>query len=65
MTPQDLIEHFGTQTAAADALDLYKQQVNKWVKRGSIPLAAQIRIELATKHKLKADIDPALRRRTA
>lgn len=66
MTPHDLIKHFGSQVAAQRALGLkHRQQIAKWVERNAIPLRAQIEIELATEHKLRADLPAAIRRRAA
>ena len=49
-----LIEHFGSQVAAADALGVTQPTLSNWKKRGQIPLIQQLRIELVTKGKLKA-----------
>ena len=49
-----LIDHFGSQVAAAEALGLTQPTLSNWKKRGRIPHLQQLRIEHATKGKLKA-----------
>lgn len=49
-----LIDHFGSQVAAADALGVTQPTLSNWKKRGQIPHIQQLRIELVTKGKLKA-----------
>lgn len=51
---QNLIDHFGSQVAAADALGLTQPTLSNWKKRGKIPHLQQLRIEHITKGKLKA-----------
>lgn len=60
MTPNQVIEHFGTQEAAAVALGLEQPSIAGWVKSGEVPEVRQYQIELATEGKLRASI-PALR----
>lgn len=50
-----LIKHFGTQLAAANAIGVSQPTLSNWKTRGKIPALQQIRIEHATKGKLKAD----------
>jgi DNA-binding transcriptional regulator YdaS (Cro superfamily) len=61
MKAENVIEHFGSQVAAAQALGLSKQAVYQWTKRG-ISFRTQLLIEHATGGKLKAD--PVLKRET-
>lgn len=63
MTHQDLVEHYGTASAAADALGYSKQAISHWKKSG-IPFDAQFRIQMKTKGKLKAHL-PERRSRAA
>lgn len=49
-----LITHFGSQVAAADALGVTQPTLSNWKKRGRIPHLQQLRIEHVTKGKLKA-----------
>lgn len=49
-----LIKHFGSQVAAAHALGVTQPTLSNWKKRGNIPQLQQMRIELVTKGKLKA-----------
>lgn len=43
MNYSDVIEHFGTQTAIANALGIAQPSVHKWAERG-VPLKAQWRL---------------------
>ena len=49
-----LIDHFGSQVAAANALGVTQPTLSNWKKRGRIPHLQQLRIEHVTKGKLKA-----------
>ena len=60
MTANDLIEFFGTQTAAARALGCAPSSFNEWLTIGYVPDGRQYQAQIATKGKLKAD-KPALR----
>lgn len=55
MKLEQVVKHFKTQTAAALALGLTQPTLSNWKKRGFIPAIQQLRIEKATKGKLKAD----------
>jgi hypothetical protein len=55
VTYEDLISTFGGCTAAAKALGLRKQTVNKW-QRAGIPFDQQFRIQMKTRGRLKADL---------
>jgi hypothetical protein len=61
MTPADLIAHYGTQAAAANARGLDRQLIQGWVKRGSIPLDQQCEYEVASGGQLKADLPEGMR----
>lgn len=52
MKKQDVINHFGSVKAVADALGITVQSVYEWPE--DIPLGRQYQIELLTKGKLKA-----------
>lgn len=60
MNPKQVIDYFGTQEKAAEALGLRQPSIAGWVGDGEIPLVRQYQIELATNGKLRADL-PALR----
>lgn len=64
MNPKQVIDHFGTQSKAAQALGLRQPSIAGWVADGEVPLPRQYQIELATKGQLRADL-PALRVKTA
>lgn len=54
MTPKQVIEHFKTQTAAAEALSIGQSAVANWLSRGTVPMLRQLQYEKLTKGKLKA-----------
>lgn len=54
MNYDQLIEHFGTQTAAAAALGVNQASVSDW-KRNGIPHIRQLHVEHVTDGDLKAD----------
>jgi DNA-binding transcriptional regulator YdaS (Cro superfamily) len=58
MTPQQVIDHFKGQTAAARALGLAQSSVADWVASGAVPKLRQWQIELATRGALQADTPP-------
>lgn len=60
MDYDDVLEHFGSLTKAAAALDLAKQTVHRW-KGGEIPFEKQFIIQMKTKGKLKAQLPAELR----
>lgn len=55
MTIDEFIQFFGTQVAAAKAIGATQPSISMWRKRGRIPHLQQIRIEVVTKGKLKAE----------
>jgi DNA-binding transcriptional regulator YdaS (Cro superfamily) len=54
MNFQDLVDFFGSQVAAAQALGVTQPTLSNWKARGRIPHLQQLRIEHATKGKLRA-----------
>lgn len=60
-----VIKHFGSQVAAAEALGCSQPTLSNWKSRGRIPHIQQIRIEHLTRGKLKAQpLMPAKAKRT-
>lgn len=55
MNMQDLIDHFGTQSAIAKALGTSDQVVSAWKVKNRIPLGRQYEIQILTAGKLRAD----------
>ena len=55
MTPQQVIDHFDSQVAAAAALGTGQPTISNWVKRGTVPALQQLRLEALTGGALKAD----------
>jgi len=60
MSPDQVVEFFGTQSKAAKALGIVQSSISEWVIAGAVPEARQYQIELATGGALRAD-KPALR----
>lgn len=58
MTFDQLMAHFKTQVAAAEALGIAQSSVSEWQKNG-IPFVRQVQFERATRGKLRADPPPA------
>lgn len=54
MKIEDVISHFGSQVAVAQALGVNQPAVSMWKTRGKIPHLQQLRIQHVTKGKLKA-----------
>jgi len=46
MTPKDLIKKYGSQNAAAKALGITRQSINKWFRDNKIPKLRQYQILL-------------------
>lgn len=55
MTPQQLLDHFGTQIEIARVLGVKPPSVAEWFENGEIPDGRQYQAELATGGKLTAD----------
>jgi hypothetical protein len=55
MNMQDLIDHFGSQSAIAKALGTSDQVVSAWKVKNRIPLGRQYEIQILTAGKLRAD----------
>jgi ParB-like chromosome segregation protein Spo0J len=55
MTPEQVIKHFGTQELAAQALGFRQSAVSNWLARGKVPPISQLKLEIITDGKLKAD----------
>lgn len=60
MRKQDVIEHFGSQRAIAEALDISEQAVSAW--EDEIPEGRQFQIQIITGGKLVAKPQPKERR---
>ena len=63
MTYVDLIDHFGSQAAAARALELSQPSIYGWKEKG-IPFLRQLDIERRTGGALKAEKPEAGKRKT-
>lgn len=53
MTIENVKEYFGSEKNISIALNVSRQAVNMWIKRGNIPMLRQYEIERITKGKLK------------
>jgi len=60
MKAQQLIDRYGSQSAAARALGVGRAAVNKWVKKGVVPELTAYKLQVVTKGKLK--VEPELHR---
>lgn len=55
MNYQQIIAHYTTQEAAGKAIGVGQSTVANWKRRGVVPALAQLRYEIATSGKLRAD----------
>lgn len=55
MTYEEVVAHFGGLTKAAQALETSKQTVHHWNDHKRIPSKWQLKIQRATRGRLKAD----------
>lgn len=55
MSPEQVIEHYGSQAKVAVALGISQPSIWEWVENGRVPLVRQYQIELATGGALRAD----------
>lgn len=55
MSPEQVIEHYGSQANVGRALGVSQPSIWEWVQNGRVPLVRQYQIELATAGKLRAD----------
>lgn len=62
MNIQQLVEHYGDQAAAADAIRVSRQAVSKWKKAGRIPLEYQLQWEENSAGAVRADLPAFVRR---
>ncbi len=60
MNAKQVVEFFGTQVKAAQALGIAQSSIAEWVSSGDVPMVRQYQIEIATEGQLRADL-PALR----
>lgn len=56
MTPQQVLDHYGTKTRIAEVLGISVPSVIEWFYKGRVPTARQYHIHMATNGKLKADL---------
>jgi len=61
MNVEQLTKHYGTQAAAAEAIDITPQAVSKWKDLGAIPIEYQIKWEVDSGGALKADLPDEIR----
>lgn len=61
MTPKQLLKHYETKVAIADAAGVDKQVVQGWFDRDSVPLNHQTTLEVTTGGALKADVSEQFR----
>lgn len=61
MTPNQLLKHYKTKAAIADAGGIDRQVVQGWFERDRVPLDQQTKFEVATNGDLKADVSDEFR----
>ncbi len=61
MTPAQLLKHYGTKAAIAEAADIDRQVVQGWFERDRVPLDQQTKFEVHTGGALKADVSDEFR----
>lgn len=61
MTPDDVLAHYRTQSAAAEAIGRNRQTIHEWFKSGKLPLDAQVDWEVKSAGALRADLPPEVR----
>lgn len=61
MSPDELLNHYGTKAAIAAAIGGDRQLVQGWFERGRVPLDQQTKYEVATNGALKADVSEEFR----
>jgi hypothetical protein len=62
MTPNDLLNHFTRKADIARAAGVARQTVHGWFLSGSVPIDAQMRLEVATGGRCLADVSDDFRR---
>jgi hypothetical protein len=55
MNLEQALKYYGSVKNMADAIDVSRQTIHLWRKKGSIPYHRQAQIELETRGKLKAE----------
>lgn len=61
MSPQELLSHYRTKVAIAEAGGVERQVVQGWFDRGRVPLDQQTKYEVHTDGVLKADVSDEFR----
>lgn len=61
MSPSDLLKHYQTKVAIAQAGGVDRQVVQGWFDRGRVPLDQQTKYEVATDGALRADVSEEFR----
>ena len=62
MTCNQVLRKYGFKSAIAHALNIDRQVVQGWYDRGNIPLEPQMRLEVLSRGKLKADVGEDFRK---
>jgi hypothetical protein len=61
MSPADLLRHYKTKVAIAEAGGVDRQVVQGWFDRDRVPLDQQTKYEVDTRGALKADVSEEFR----
>lgn len=62
MTPEELLHHYKTKAAIAEAGGVDRQVVQGWFERGRVPLDQQTKYEVDSDGALRADVSDEFRR---
>ena len=54
MTPKQLVTYYGSATEVAKQLNVTRQCVYNWLRLGRVSAGAQLKVQAATRGKLKA-----------
>lgn len=57
MTIEEVLKIYKTGYQVCKALEITRQNFSSWQKRGYIPYRQQLKLEMLTEGKLKADLD--------
>lgn len=59
MTIDEAINHFGSQSKLAKTLNIHRQSITQWIKKGYVPTAHQLTLQHLTGGRLKAGLEGA------
>lgn len=63
MTIEEVLQIYKTGYQVCKVLEITRQNFSVWQKRGYIPYRQQLKLEILTQGKLKADLDMYMRQK--